>query len=181
MFADLYRLAVSFFKIGLFNFGGGLAMIPLILEELERNGWMNQEEFFNFFSLSQMTPGAIAMNTASYIGGSVAGVTGSVVATTSLAAPSVIVMLIIARFLRKVKESDIKEAIFSGLKPVTVALILYAGIMVIRETHFEEVFYNVNWMAVLLSLVCLSVIIWVKKVHPILLLVLSGLVGLIVF
>jgi len=181
MFTDLYRLAVSFFKIGLFNFGGGLAMIPLILEELERNGWMNQEDFFNFFSLSQMTPGAIAMNTASYIGGSVAGVTGSVVATTSLAAPSIIIMLIIARFLRKVKESDIKEAIFGGLKPVTVALILYAGIMVIRETHFVDVFFNVNWMAVLLSLVCLSIIIWVKKVHPILLLVLSGMVGLFIF
>nr|WP_319401425.1 chromate transporter [uncultured Carboxylicivirga sp.] len=181
MIRDLYRLSVSFFKIGLFNFGGGLAMIPLILEELERNGWMTQEAFFNFFSLSQMTPGAIAMNTASYIGGSVAGVTGSVVATTSLAAPSVIVMLILARFLRKVKESDIKEAIFAGLKPVTVALILFAGIMVIRETHIGITLTDINWMAVALSLVCLSVIIWFKKVHPILLLLLSGAVGLVIF
>nr|WP_321405571.1 chromate transporter [uncultured Carboxylicivirga sp.] len=181
MLSDLYKLAVSFFRIGLFNFGGGLAMIPLILEELERNNWMKQEAFFNFFSLSQMTPGAIAMNTASYIGGSVAGITGSIVATTSLAAPSIIVMLILARFLRKVKESEIKEAIFAGLKPVTVALILYAGLMVIRETHFGSMLADVNWMAVVLSLVCLSIIIWVKKIHPILLLVLSGVVGLFLF
>ncbi len=181
MLKNLYLLAVSFFRIGLFNFGGGLAMIPLILEELERNNWMSQEAFFNFFSLSQMTPGAIAMNTASYVGGSVAGVPGSIVATVSLAAPSIIVMLILSRFLKAVNDSKIKDAIFAGLKPVTVALILYAGIMVIRETHFIDALHHVNYPAIILSLVALSILIWVPKVHPILLLLLSGIAGIFIF
>ncbi len=181
MIRNLYQLSVSFFKIGLFNFGGGLAMIPLILEELERNNWMSQEAFFNFFSLSQMTPGAIAMNTATYVGGSVAGVPGSIVATLSLAAPSIIIMLMLSRFLRMVKESKIKDAIFAGLKPVTVALILYAGIMVIRETHISADFSTINLPAIILSLVCLAALIFMKKLHPILLLLLSGAAGWFLF
>ncbi|MCY1722778.1 chromate transporter [Prolixibacteraceae bacterium Z1-6] len=178
---DLWKLSVSFFKIGLFNFGGGLAMIPLIIEELEKHAWMEKEVFFNFFSLSQMTPGAIAMNTASYVGVSVAGVPGAIVTTTSLAAPSIVIMLLLSRFLRSIKRSDVKEAVFDGLKPVTVALILYAGLNVSRETHFYETLTDVNYPAIVLSLVCKSVLVWAKKFHPILLLFLSGVAGLFLF
>ena len=183
MLKNLYQLAVSFFKIGLFNYGGGLAMIPLILKELEKHQWMTQTDFFNFFSVSQMTPGAIAMNTASYIGGSVAGIPGSIVATGAVATPSIIIMLLLARFLRQVKDSAIKDAVFAGLKPVTVALILYAGLMVIRETHFYHTlsFSAINWPAVALSLACAAALVWFKKLNPILLLLLSGLVGLLIF
>ncbi|WP_075603455.1 chromate transporter [Saccharicrinis aurantiacus] len=178
---DLFNLAISFFKIGLFNFGGGMAMIPLIIEELERNNWMTPDMFFDFFSLAQMTPGAIAMNTASYVGVGVAGLPGAVVATTFLAAPSIIVMLILSGILRRIKEHKLKTAIFAALKPVTVALILFAGYHIADQSFFENNYQNINYIAIALSAVCLLISTKVKKIHPILLIVLAGVAGIFLF
>ncbi len=178
---NIVQLILSFFKIGIFNFGGGMAMIPLILEELERNNWMTQEVFFNFFSLAQITPGAIAMNTASYIGVSVAGVPGAIIATASLATPSVAVMLVLSGFLTRVKEHRVKEAIFSGLKAVTVALILFAGYQIARSTFLVEATAGFSYKAILLCAACLVVVFTFEKIHPILLIVLSAIIGVIWF
>lgn len=177
---DLFKLAFSFSKIGLFNFGGGMAMIPLILNELERHGWMTSEKFFDFFALAQMTPGAIAMNTATYVGTSVSGPIGGIVATGFLAAPSVIIMILLSSLLRKMESNVIKEAIMKGLKPVTMALIIYAGWEIAAQTLFTDDF-SINWIALALCATCLLIQVKIKRVHPILLLVASGIVGIFVF
>ncbi len=181
MLKNLWELASSFFKIGLFSFGGGLAMVPLILTELEKHGWMNSDAFFDLFSMAQMTPGAIAMNTATYIGTSVAGIPGGLIATSFLAAPSIIVMLLLSGFLRRIKENKVKDAIFAGLKPITIALILFAGWQIAEKTFFQNQFETINWKGIILCLACGTISFSIKKVHPILLIVLAGMAGVFLF
>ncbi len=175
------QLALSFLKIGLFNFGGGMAMLPLILKELEKHQWMDHDSFFNFFSLAQVTPGAIAMNTASYVGVSIAGIPGAILATFALAAPSIIIMVVLTGFLSRIKNNPIKEAIFTGLKAVTVALILFAGYQIAAGTFVDKESAALSFKAIGLSICCLVVIFRFKKVHPIMLIVLSAIIGVVVF
>lgn len=179
--SNLIKLAISFSKIGLFNFGGGMAMIPLILAELERHEWMSSDKFFDFFALAQMTPGAIAMNTATYVGTSVSGPIGGIVATSFLAAPSVIVMILLSSLLRKMGQNTIKDAIMKGMKPVTMALIIYAGWEIASKTLFIDASTKINWLALGLSVICLLIQIKVKRIHPILLLIAAGIVGIFIF
>lgn len=174
-------LVQVFFKIGLFSFGGGLAMVPLFIVEFEKQGWMTSDEFFNILSLAQMTPGAIAMNSATYVGNDVYGVLGGVIATTALAAPSVIVMLILSQFLRRMKDNPVKKAFFFCIKPVTIALILFAGWSIAQKTFFVSGFSHVNWKGILLCAACVAVLFLVKKVHPIILILGSALIGILIF
>ncbi len=178
---DLISLAASFFKVGLFTFGGGMAMVPFIIEELEKHGWMTSDMFFDFLSMAQMTPGAIAMNSATYVGCDVAGVAGGFVATLFLAMPSVIIMLILSSFMRKVKESKLKDALMNGFKPVTISLIVYAGWQIAEKTLFIPKSYYPDWKVVAVCIACVIILFTIKKVHPILLIVLSGVVGVLVF
>lgn len=179
--SNLIKLAISFFKIGLFNFGGGMAMIPLILAELEHHEWMSSDKFFDFFALAQMTPGAIAMNTATYVGTSVSGPIGWIVATAALATPSVVVMILLSSLLRKMGNSKIKDAILKGVKPVTMALIIYAGWEIAAQTLFRDNLTQVNWLALALTITCLLIQVKFKRVHPILLLISAGIVGVFIF
>ncbi|MDW7693108.1 chromate transporter [Flammeovirgaceae bacterium SG7u.111] len=179
---DLFELVKVFFKIGLFSFGGGLAMVPLFIVEFEAQGWMTSDEFFDVLSLAQMTPGAIAMNSATFVGNSVAGVLGGITATSALAAPSVIIMLLLSKFLQRVKNNKFKEALFKGLKPVTVALILFAGWQIANTTYFEGGDYSlVNWKAIGLSIAVGGALLYFKKVNPIFLILASGVIGVILF
>jgi chromate transporter len=175
---NLIKLFVAFFKIGLFNFGGGLAMIPLIQRELEKNSWMTNEEFYNVLSISQMTPGAIAMNTATFIGNTVAGLTGAVVATFALALPSIIVILVLAEILQKLENNIYKKSIFFGIKPVTAALILYAGYMIMKSTWIIKGQFSLK--SVFITLLMLG-IVQKKKINPIVLILCSGGIGFVLF
>lgn len=178
---NLIKLTISFSKIGLFNFGGGMAMIPLILAELERHEWMSSDKFFDFFALAQMTPGAIAMNTATYVGTSVSGPVGGIVATAALATPSVVVMILLSSLLRKMESNSIKDAILKGVKPVTMALIIYAGWEIAAQTLFLENLTRINWPALALTTTCLTIQIIFKRIHPILLLIGAGIAGVFIF
>ena len=121
------NLLFAFFRIGLFSFGGGLAMIPMYLTEVEKHGWMTQSEFMDIVALSQMTPGPIAVNMASYVGSEAAGWPGAIVATAALALPSVLVILALTSVLSKIRNNPWKDAFFFGIKSAAMALIFYAG------------------------------------------------------
>jgi len=118
---NLIKLFISFFKIGAFSFGGGYAMLPLIKEEIiDVHGWLTNTEFIDIIAISEMTPGPIAINSATFLGYKVAGVLGSVVATIAVVLPSFIVMSILYHFIVKFKNTPYLEWVFSGIRPVVL-------------------------------------------------------------
>ncbi|TRZ41584.1 chromate transporter [Robertkochia solimangrovi] len=179
MLSNLWKLFLVFFKIGLFSFGGGLAMVPLFITEFEKHGWMTRHEFFNVLSLAQMTPGAIAMNSSTYVGNHVAGVIGGIIATFSLAAPSVIIMLFMSRFLIKVKHHPAKIAIFKGLNPATIGLIAYAGIQIAHTTFFKNDYSVIHWKALVIFAAIFILQFMIKKVNPIFMIILAAGAGIL--
>lgn len=119
-------LFISFFKIGLYTFGGGYAMIMLIDHEVtKRRGWCSEEEFIDFLALGQSSPGPIAINTSVIVGYHVHGWRGALAAALGSALPSFLILLIIAIFFTKVDDMPIVRDIFKGMRPAVVALILY--------------------------------------------------------
>ena len=129
----LFALFCAFFKIGLFGFGGGIAMLPLIGQTMQSFGILSGSEFGNLVAISQVTPGPIAVNAATYAGFKYAGVLGSVAATVGVALPSLILVLTIMHFMNKYKESSVMQGISTGIKPATVGLIASA-VVVMAET-----------------------------------------------
>ncbi|MEG0516755.1 MAG: chromate transporter, partial [Cetobacterium sp.] len=130
----LLKLFYVFFIIGLFSFGGGLAMLPLIKEAVFKYKWLNETEFLDIISISQITPGPIAINSATFVGYKVAGIPGAMSATLGSSLPSLIIILIVAVIYDKIKNSPYKKAFFNTVKPVTVGLIAYAGYLIGEPT-----------------------------------------------
>ena len=121
----LLRLFTTFFKIGLFTFGGGYAMIPLIQREvIERRKWIEEKDFLDMLVLAQSTPGPIAVNTAVFVGYKIAGVLGAIMATLGTVLPSFIIILLLALFFAEVRENRYVDAAFRAMRPAVVALIV---------------------------------------------------------
>ncbi|BDD05998.1 chromate transporter [Aureibacter tunicatorum] len=172
------KLFYTFFKIGLFSFGGGLAMLPLIEHEMLANDWMSTEQFMNIVSISQMTPGAISVNCATYIGVQVGGIPGAIIATAGLAAPSIIIIIALAKILSKLKNNPLKIAFFYGVKPITIALILFAGIIIAQNTLIID--KTPDFIAIAITIA--SFIVSAKfKVHPLINILVCGIIGLLIF
>ncbi len=183
-------LFLTFFKIGAFTFGGGYAMLPLIQEEVLRHNWVAESDLINFIAVSESTPGPFAINMATYIGSQVGGefgvlgsILGSACATMGVVLPSFIVILIVARFYEKYKQSRIVKGCMSGLKPAVVGLIGAAILSVVAEVLFPtgialSAFANPA-MYVSLGIFAMTVTLafW-KKVHPIWLILLSAALGI---
>ncbi|MBQ2746846.1 MAG: chromate transporter [Firmicutes bacterium] len=127
---DLLHLFMIFFKIGAFSFGGGYAMLPLIFKTVEDAGFMSTEELAMLVPLSQVTPGPIAVNAATYVGFNTAGIFGAAAATLGVGMPSFILILIVSSFLKKFSESNIIKGLFTGIRPVTAGLIASAVIVI---------------------------------------------------
>jgi chromate transporter len=123
-------LFLTFFRIGLFGFGGGLAMLPLIFQTVQDFGFMSAEEFANLVALSQVTPGPVAVNAATYIGFSFAGFWGALCATLGVTLPSFILVIIAVKFLDRFNHSKSLDAAFKGIRPATVGLIAAAAIFI---------------------------------------------------
>ena len=183
-------LFLTFFKIGAFTFGGGYAMLPLIQEEVLRHGWVTESDLINFIAVSESTPGPFAINMATYIGSQVGGeygvwgsIVGSACATLGVVLPSFIVILIVARFYEKYKQSRIVKGCMSGLKPAVVGLIGAAILSVVAEVLFPAGValsaFSDPAMYVSLGIFALTVTLafW-KKVHPIWLILLSAALGI---
>lgn len=183
-------LFLTFFKIGACTFGGGYAMLPLIQEEVLRHGWVAEADLINFIAVSESTPGPFAINMATYIGSQVGGefgiwgsMFGSLCATLGVVLPSFIVILIVARFYEKYKQSKIVKGCMSGLKPAVVGLIAAAILSVVGEVLFPAgvslaVFADPAFYVSLgiFALTC-TLAFW-KKVHPIILILLSAAIGI---
>jgi chromate transporter len=165
---------ITFFKIGLFSFGGGYAMLPLIQQEVvTRHNWVTAKEFIDIVAISQVTPGPIAINSATYIGFKTTGVLGSALATLGVTLPSVIVMIIICKFFFKFKNNKYVEHAFLGLRPATVGLVAAAAILVAYGAFIDV-------KSVLIFLVAF-VLSFKLNIDPILLTVLSAAAGFILY
>ncbi|MFA5523074.1 MAG: chromate transporter [Tissierellales bacterium] len=170
------ELFITFFKIGLFSFGGGYAMLPLIQTEVvDINQWLSVSEFTDIVAISQVTPGPIAVNSATYIGYTVTNtVFGSFFATLGVVLPSVIIMLIICNFFFKFKNNKFVENAFVGLRPVVVGLVLSAMLLLINKETFIDyksiIFFALAFFAT-----------YKYKIHPILLTLVAGILGYIIY
>ena len=181
-------LFISFFKIGLFGFGGGLAILSLIQMEVEKHGWMNEQEFVDIVAVSQVTPGPIGINCATYVGYTVGGFWGSVLSTFAIVLPSLIIMLTICkvyfRLQTKYQGNPYFEQTLKMLRFTVIGLIASAALMLIKPATFID---PISW--IIFTSVCIFTILpqlYKNKVteffsHPILLILFAGLAGLLVY
>lgn len=185
----LLDLFLTFFKIGLVSFGGGYAMIPLVTEEALRFGF-SSDAIINFIAVAESTPGPIAINMATFIGSSKAGLLGSMLATLGVVMPSFIIILIIASVISGLMQFGVVKAFLNGIRPVVIGLIIGTAItlflMVIFSVSTIYDAFSFDWKAlVIFVLVALTGIIYkkVKKkaVSPILLIIISAILGLIFY
>lgn len=129
------QMFISFFKIGLFTFGGGYAMIPMIEKEIvDKKSWITQEEMIKYFSLSQCTPGVIAVNTATFVGAKKKGPLGAICATLGVITPSIIIISILAMTLTKIDQYPAVGHAFAGIRPVVAVLVLSSFIKILKSS-----------------------------------------------
>lgn len=139
-----FKLFYIFFYIGLFSFGGGYAMLPLIYQAIQNFHIMSAHEFSNVVALSQMTPGPIAVNAATYVGFKSAGFWGAAFATLGVSLPSFLLILTIAAFFNKFKTSPVIQAVLTGIRPATVGMIATAVLFFWNTAIFREGFFSMN-------------------------------------
>lgn len=168
----LWELYITFFKIGAFSFGGGYAMIPLMQKEVvSAHRWLTIHQVTDVIAISQMTPGPIAINLATFVGFRVAGVVGAVAATLGVITPSMILIVVLAGLFLRFQQLTIVQAILKGIRPVVVGLITLAGVLMFRASV-------VNWLGWVILLAALGGTIFFK-LHPIWLIAIAGVIGLV--
>lgn len=180
----LLRLFYEFFKTGLFSVGGGLATIPFLQDIGQRTGWFTDADLTTMIAVSESTPGPMGVNMATYVGFETAGLPGAVVATLGLITPSIIVIIIIAGFLQKFRQSKSVEAVFYGLRPASTALIAVAGLNVALSVFLEvggtaEHTLTLHWPSLVLAaavFVCMK-FTPLKKLHPIAFIAAAAVIG----
>ncbi len=179
------HLFLTFFKIGAFTFGGGYAMLPLIQAEVLANNWLTENQIINFIAVSESTPGPFAINIATYIGSQVGeiGLLGALCATLGVVLPSFLIILIVAQCYEKFKSSKVVKALMSGLKPAVIGLIATALLSMAKTVFFENgvtlSIFNQPMTYVSLGTVVVMSVLAFKKVHPVLIICLSALVGIL--
>ena len=176
------ELFFTFFKIGLFTFGGGYAMFPLIQSEVLEKGWMSLDELVNFVAVSESTPGPFAINISTYIGAETGGFFGAFCATLGVVLPSFIVILIVAKFFAKFQQNKYVQGVMSGLKPAVIGLIAAAIVSVGKTVFFPQ---GLSWQtfgtyAFIISAVIflIMLLLQVNKIHPIFVILLSAGIGI---
>lgn len=196
-----WQLVWAYIKIGIFGFGGGYAMLSLVEKAVVSPGWISETMFTDIVAISQMTPGPIGINSATYIGFVAPGevdpalsglgwaLLGSCLATLAVVIPSFILVLYSSHFIRRHSESGVIKAIFTGLRPVIVGLIASAAIMLMNAANFNP--RGVSWqlwtnVAICVIAFCLAYFP-IKlgknsiKLHPILIIILAGIAGFILY
>ena len=169
------NLFLSYLKIGFFGFGGGYAMISLIYNEVVvQNGWLTAAELADVAAISQMTPGPIAINCATYVGYTVTGnVWGSLLATVAVCLPSLTLMMLATKFYFRLRDNRQFKGAMSGMQPMMIGLILSSALMLFGEATF------IDWKSWVIFAVCF--IASVKKANPILLIILSAVAGIVLY
>lgn len=174
------QLFLSFLQIGLFSFGGGYAAMPLIQEQVvTSHGWLSMSEFTDLITISQMTPGPIAVNSATFVGIKIAGFPGALVATLGCILPSCILVTLIAKLYLKYRKMDLLQGVLSSLRPAVVAMIASAGMSILITAFWggEQAvsLAGTRWSLVGIFLVCL-VLLQKGKMNPIWVMVLAGVI-----
>ena len=188
----LLRLYYEFFKTGLFAIGGGLATLPFLQDMSASTGWFTTAQLADMIAVSESTPGPMGVNTATYVGFTVAGIPGALTATIGLITPSVILILIIARVLARFRDSKLVQNVFYGLRPASTGLIAAAGFSVVLLAltgaqvdsvqgllHWQG---SIHWPGILLAAVLLMLTRRVKQtknLHPVVFIALSAVVGIV--
>ena len=180
---NLYlKLFFIFLKIGAFTFGGGYAMLPLIQEEVRAQGWLTDEELLNFIAVSESTPGPFAVNISTYVGMEAGGLSGAFFATLGVILPSFVILLILAKHFERFQKSRLVKGCMAGLKPAVIGLIAASvfsnGKAVLFPNGLSSLLSLSDFLVpALIFLVIL--ILALKKVHPIFLILLSGIAGIV--
>lgn len=170
----LLKLLFTFFKIGLFSFGGGYAMIPFMQREIiEKHQWLSSSEFVDIIGISQMTPGPVSVNSATFVGYKVSGIVGSIFSTLGITVISFILVSIASKAIDKFKESKYLKAALLGMRPVLIALIINAFISLAKDAY-------VDVKSIIVTLIVGGCLLS-KKIHPILTIVIAGLLGIILW
>lgn len=179
-------LFFEFFKIGLFCFGGGFGMIPVIEETVLKHEWLTEVQFFDFLGVCESTPGPIAVNLATYIGSVQGGLLGSILATLGVVLPAFIIILIIASVLKNLTENKFFKAFVKGVKPVVTALIISTGLSLLIKLfgyvslkEFSLDIVSIVILALLLLTAILYKKISKKKLSSIFLILISAVYGII--
>lgn len=173
------QLFFSYLKIGFFGFGGGYAMLSLIHNEIVvQHAWLTNEEFTNIVAISQMTPGPIAINSATYVGYTVAGFWGSVVATISVCLPALTIMILITRFFLRLKDNLYMKSAVAFMRPVVIGMILAGALLLIFPSDKEGASFIDAWSWILFGIALAASY---KKVNPILLIILSAMAGIAIY
>ena len=179
IFLDLF---LTFLKIGAFTFGGGYAMLPLIQEDVLAHGWMKLEQLVNFIAVSESTPGPFAVNISTYIGSQKGGILGAACATLGVVVPSFVIILIIAKAYEKFKNSTIVKGCMTGLKPAVIGLIGSAALSIAATVFVPLGFENLSFtnpdIYVSLLICALCTVLIFKKVHPIIIICISAIIGI---
>jgi chromate transporter len=170
----LLKLFTVFAKIGAFSFGGGYAMLPFIYKELViKYGWITVKQYSDIIAISQMTPGAVAISYAAFIGFKFGGVAGALAGSLGVILPSFIMILLIATAFRHIYEKPAVKAVFNGIRPATLGL-LVAAAYTITSTNVIDV------RGVVIFCISLALLV-IKKADPMLLLVIGGILGILLY
>ena len=187
----LLTIFIEFFKTGLFSIGGGLATLPFLFEMSATYGWFSTEQLTNMIAISESTPGPIGVNIATYVGytiysgdtGNIAyGILGGIFATLSLVMPSIIVILIIAGFLQKFKDSKLVKTVFYGLRAAVVGMLAVSLLTVVKTTFLipdaATILASIEWVKLAVFAVIFFLVMKFKK-HPILYIALGAVAGIV--
>ena len=180
----ILKLFWSFFQIGLFSFGGGYAAMPLIQNQVvDANGWLGMTEFMDLVTISQMTPGPIAINSATFVGIRIAGVSGALAATLGCVLPSGVIVIVLVRLYLKYRNMTLLQEILNSLRPAVVAMIASSGISILAAALWGEEgtihLSQTNWRMAVLFGVCV-LLLQKRRMNPIWVMVLAGIINMAV-
>jgi chromate transporter len=180
-----FTLFLEFFKIGLFTFGGGYAMVPLLREVVLKYNWLSEERFYDFIGICESTPGPIAVNMATYVGSTQGGFLGSLVSTFAVILPSFIIILLIASILKKFIKNKYVNYFLDGIKPIVLALILATGISLSFKSVFNgytNISFNIIPLIIILALTSIYFIfkyLLKKKLNSIFIILIAAALGIV--
>lgn len=170
---ELFELYAAFFRIGLFTFGGGYAMLPMLTKEVvEKYHWATEAELMDYYAIGQCTPGVLAVNTATFVGYKYKGVIGGIIATLGVVTPSIIIISLIASFLKNFADLEIVKHAFNGIRAAVVVLILNAIVKLAKKSLVDKICIGICILILILSMV--------TDFSPAIFVVLAGFIGWLV-
>lgn len=184
------QLFYEFFKTGLFAIGGGMATLPFLYDMADKTGWFTAAQLSDMIAISESTPGPIGVNMATYVGYTTGGIIGGIISTIGLITPSIIIIIIIAFFLKSFRENKYVDAAFYALRPASTGLIAAAGSTVVMLTLFKldlfkqtgNIINLFDWKALVLAVIIFILTNYVKvtkKLHPVVFIAGSAIVGIV--